>query len=71
MRIFPPIGATLYDFYWVHRLHECQQSITLTTGSKLAAHMRQIGELDWAEDEIDWTTRESDHVEIRLATSEN
>jgi hypothetical protein len=26
--------------------------------------MRQIGELDWAEDEIDWATRESDPVEV-------
>jgi hypothetical protein len=58
------LGATLYDFYHVHRGHTTPSLATISTGSKLAAHMRQIGELDWAADEIHWASQEPDPVEI-------
>ena len=58
-------GATLYDFYMFRRLPNNGHSLTISTGSKLAAHMRKIGELDWAEDEIYWAeNQEEEPVEV-------
>ncbi|KAL5519929.1 hypothetical protein ACEPAG_1589 [Sanghuangporus baumii] len=45
-------GATLYDFYRVHRIPSCSGLSTISTGSKLAAWMRDIGELDWAQNQL-------------------
>jgi hypothetical protein len=60
-----PTGATLYDFYMFHRMPNNVNSLTISTGSKLAAHMRDIGELDWAEDEIHWAeNQEENPVEV-------
>jgi hypothetical protein len=58
------IGATLYDFYHFRRLHTIPGLRTILTGSKLAAHMRQIGKLNWAADEIHWASQEADPVEV-------
>ncbi|KIM83279.1 hypothetical protein PILCRDRAFT_439061 [Piloderma croceum F 1598] len=60
----PQIGATLYDFFHIQRAPDVPQLQTLLTGSKLAAYMRQIGELKWAEDEIHWADQEEDPVEV-------
>jgi hypothetical protein len=60
----PQIGATLYDFFNVQRMPNNPHLRTLSTGSKLAAHMRNIDELKWAEDEIHWTDQEEDPVEV-------
>jgi hypothetical protein len=54
----------LYDFYYVRRLPKVPCALTLSTGSKLAAHMQEIGELDWARDEIDSASREYDPVQV-------
>lgn len=62
--IFQPIGATLYDFYYVRRVPKVPAALTLSTGSKLAAHMRAIGELDWAKDEIYSASQEQDPVQV-------
>src|ERR1700729_2933163 len=64
MRIYLPIGATLYDFFSFRRSYQIPNLRTSSTGSKLAAHMRQIGELDWADDEMHWASREEDPVEV-------
>lgn len=53
-------GKTLYDFYHLNRAPTNQHSITKSTGSKLAAYMREIGELDWAGPEIQWADQEKD-----------
>ena len=60
----PQIGATLYDFFHVRRIPNNLHLRTLSTGSKLVAHMRNIGELKWAEDEIHWADQEEDPVEV-------
>ena len=54
----------MYDFYYVRRLPKSPGALTLSTGSKLAAHMREIGELDWAKDEIDRASQERDPVQV-------
>ena len=51
-------GATLLDFYHV------RQDDIISTGSRLAATMRNIGELDWAKDEIDWADKEKGPSEV-------
>lgn len=58
------LGATLYDFYFFRRLYEIPNLRTLSTGSKLAAHMKAIGELDWADHELHWASQEADPVEV-------
>jgi hypothetical protein len=56
-------GATLYDFYRVHRLPDMQSLSTISTGSRLAKWMRQAGELI-ARDELAWADKEEDPKEI-------
>ncbi|KAJ8087156.1 hypothetical protein PM082_005984 [Marasmius tenuissimus] len=53
-------GATLHDFYQVHRLPFYEGVITFTSGSRLAAWCREVGELDYAKDELDWAANERD-----------
>ncbi|KAI0064460.1 hypothetical protein BV25DRAFT_1852231, partial [Artomyces pyxidatus] len=57
-------GATLLDFYTFHRIADNFHSVTYSTGSKLAAWARSVGELDAAEDEIAWADEEEDPVEL-------
>ncbi|KAH8114375.1 hypothetical protein DFH11DRAFT_210542 [Phellopilus nigrolimitatus] len=45
-------GATLYDFYRIHRIPSCPNLSTISSGSKLAAWMKEIGELDWAQNQL-------------------
>ncbi|THH06193.1 hypothetical protein EW145_g4252 [Phellinidium pouzarii] len=57
-------GATLYDFYRVHRIPSCPNLSTISTGSKLAAWMKEIGELDWAQNQLKQAELEEDPHEI-------
>ncbi|KAI5121411.1 hypothetical protein M0805_003183 [Coniferiporia weirii] len=57
-------GATLYDFYRVHRIPSCPSISTITTGSKLAAWMKEIGELEWAENQLKQAELEDEPHEI-------
>ncbi|KAH7915867.1 hypothetical protein BJ138DRAFT_996940, partial [Hygrophoropsis aurantiaca] len=57
-------GATLYDFYHVRRLPDVPNLRTTSTGSKLAASMRAMGELKAADEEIEWADMEEDPKEI-------
>lgn len=57
-------GATLYDFYFVHRLPDNLHALTISSGSKLTKVMEAFGELEHARDELAWATREPDPKEI-------
>lgn len=46
-------GATLNDFYYVQRVPEIKNYLSISTGSKLAAWMKANGELHTAADEIE------------------
>jgi hypothetical protein len=59
-------GATLYDFYRVHRMPDVIHYVTTSTGSRLAKWMRQAGELI-AKDELAWADQEEDPKEIPVA----
>ncbi|TFK66234.1 hypothetical protein BDN72DRAFT_800219 [Pluteus cervinus] len=60
----PLWGATLYDFFYVHRFPEILGSMTITTGSKLANWMKDHGETETCQEELAWAQREADPVEI-------
>jgi hypothetical protein len=58
-------GETVYDFYRTERIPGLWNLSTLTTGSKMAAWVKSVGELDHAKDEIDWAeTVEGDPVQL-------
>ncbi|KAF8521686.1 hypothetical protein JB92DRAFT_2890185 [Gautieria morchelliformis] len=53
-------GETLLDFYWTYRIPSPFLQIPIViSGSKMAAWVRELGELDWAKDELEW----ADHIE--------
>ncbi|KAJ7168201.1 hypothetical protein C8R43DRAFT_1158115 [Mycena crocata] len=53
-------GATLYDFYMFQPIPDCPNYMMTSTGSRLAAKMRELGELEAAAPEIAWADREED-----------
>ena len=57
-------GATLWDFYWVHRLPDLRYLITVSTGSKLSKWMIEHKETEHAASEIEWAQIEADPREI-------
>ncbi|KAH0832366.1 hypothetical protein J3R83DRAFT_13395 [Lanmaoa asiatica] len=57
-------GATLYDFYYVNRIPNLANALTISTGSKLIKVMTAFGELEHAQNEIAWAAREADPMEI-------
>ncbi|KAF8552017.1 hypothetical protein OG21DRAFT_1466374 [Imleria badia] len=57
-------GATLYDFYFVRRIPSSEHGLTISTGSKLTKVMEAFGELEHAQSEIAWASREADPKEI-------
>ncbi|KAK0477395.1 hypothetical protein IW261DRAFT_1421096 [Armillaria novae-zelandiae] len=57
-------GATLNDFYWVQRTPEALSVLTKMSGSRLAAWMKQIGEVEHAREEIEWAEKEDQPREI-------
>ncbi|KZP19816.1 hypothetical protein FIBSPDRAFT_743237, partial [Athelia psychrophila] len=60
----PIWGATLYDFYTFERVPSLPNYLTRTSGSRLAAAMREIGELGWAAEEIKWADKEDEPVVV-------
>lgn len=63
---WPLWGASLFDFYRVNRIPSVTQLSTISSGSKLAAFMRDHGELEWAKDELEWAKHELDPVELSV-----
>ena len=57
-------GATLCDFYRVKRIPSCSNDLTVSTGSMLAASMRELGEIEWAGDEIALADEEQEPHEV-------
>ncbi|KAF7970390.1 hypothetical protein HWV62_24258 [Athelia sp. TMB] len=58
-------GETLYDFYTFSRAPNIGGYVTLSTGSRLAAAMREVGELEWAAPEIAWADGEAEPVKLQ------
>ncbi|KAJ7684619.1 hypothetical protein DFH06DRAFT_13113 [Mycena polygramma] len=59
-------GATLYDFYWYRPMPDVASYMSNSTGSRLAAKMRELGEVDVAAPEITWADREEDPRQLVL-----
>jgi len=57
-------GATLFDFYLVRRVPKVAACVTLSTGSKLAAWMKEQGETI-AKDELQRAEREPEPSEVK------
>ena len=57
-------GATLWDFYWVQRMPNVPNLITISTGSKLSKWMMEHKETEHATSEIEWAQIEADPREI-------
>ncbi|KAI6007492.1 hypothetical protein EDC04DRAFT_2582786 [Pisolithus marmoratus] len=63
----PSWGATLYDFYSVEPVPDNPCAMTYISGSRIAAAVRAIGELEHAKDELEWADEEEDPHEIPVA----
>src|SRR5271156_3658813 len=57
-------GATLYDFYRVKSIPSGSDDLTVSTGSMIAASMRELGEIEWARNEIAWADEEQEPHEV-------
>ncbi|KAI6101863.1 hypothetical protein F5141DRAFT_273012 [Pisolithus sp. B1] len=62
-------GATLYDFYSIKPIPDNPYAITYLSGSRIAAAVRKIGELEHAKDELEWADNEDDPHEIPVANT--
>lgn len=60
----PLWGSTLYDFYMVERIPGLANLRTITTGSRMAAFCKKIGELDFAQSQIDQAEMEERPTEL-------
>ncbi|KAK0439242.1 uncharacterized protein EV420DRAFT_1651082 [Desarmillaria tabescens] len=60
----PLWGATVLDFFRTMRMPDCPYLSTISTGSKLCAWMKEIGELEHAKDEIAWAEQEAEPEEL-------
>ncbi len=60
----PLWGATVLDFFRILRMPDCISLSTISTGSKLCAWMKEIGELEHAKDEIAWAEQEAEPEEL-------
>ncbi|KAK0444001.1 uncharacterized protein EV420DRAFT_1649106 [Desarmillaria tabescens] len=60
----PLWGATVLDFFRTMRIPDCPYLSTISTGSKLCAWMKEIGELEHAKDEIAWAEQEAEPEEL-------
>jgi hypothetical protein len=59
-------GATLYDFYFFLPVPSVPAYLLTSTGSRLAARMRELGELEAAAPEIFWADKEEDPCQLVL-----
>ncbi|KAI6101879.1 hypothetical protein F5141DRAFT_1008706 [Pisolithus sp. B1] len=62
-------GATLYDFYSFQPVPVIPNANTYLSGSRITAAVRQIGELEYAKDELEWADNEDDPREIPVANT--
>ncbi|KAL5483372.1 hypothetical protein ACEPAI_8603 [Sanghuangporus weigelae] len=62
----PLWGATLYDFYRVHRHPKYLGLETISTGSKLVAWMKDIGELEAAPGQLKQAEMEDEPYELQV-----
>ncbi|KAF8840604.1 hypothetical protein BDN67DRAFT_951330 [Paxillus ammoniavirescens] len=62
-------GATLFDFFVVYRIPRVN-AITTMTGSKLLQVMENIGELGYAEAEVEWASTEQDPKVVPVANTQ-
>ncbi|EEB99706.1 hypothetical protein MPER_00559, partial [Moniliophthora perniciosa FA553] len=60
-------GATLYDFYHTNRIPSTEGLVTKTTGNRMAAWCKMVGELDAAKYELKWAENEADPKRIEAA----
>ncbi|KAI0064465.1 hypothetical protein BV25DRAFT_1836826 [Artomyces pyxidatus] len=60
----PLWGSSLEDFFYVNRIADCPNALTISTGSKLAAWARHVRELKAAKDQIEWADSEDEPVEL-------
>ncbi|KAK0190282.1 hypothetical protein F5146DRAFT_1193702 [Armillaria mellea] len=60
----PLWGATVLDFFRILRMPDCISLSTISTGSKLCAWMKEIGELEHAKEEIAWAEQEAEPEEL-------
>ncbi|KIM53991.1 hypothetical protein SCLCIDRAFT_1222418 [Scleroderma citrinum Foug A] len=60
-------GATLYDFYYVRAIPHVENLLDMTSGSRIAAAVRVLGETDVAADELAWADQEADPYEVPVA----
>ncbi|KAG6335968.1 hypothetical protein ID866_3121 [Astraeus odoratus] len=63
-------GATLYDFFQVRPIPNVRNAISTASGSRIAAAMRALGELDYAADELAWADEEPDPCQLSVADTE-
>lgn len=56
----PLWGATLYDFYHVCPVPDIPNGMWRTTSSRMLAWMSEIGETEYAKDDISWAKQEPD-----------
>ena len=57
-------GATLWDFYWVHRMPNVPNLISISTGSKLSKWMIEHKETEHAASEIEWAQTEAEPRQV-------
>ncbi|KAG7089897.1 hypothetical protein E1B28_011531 [Marasmius oreades] len=62
-------GSTLYDFYHTNRMPFNSHSVTITTGSRMAEWCKEIKELDYAAQEIDWAENREEEPKKREAAN--
>ncbi|PBK94033.1 hypothetical protein ARMGADRAFT_1164851 [Armillaria gallica] len=62
----PLWGATVLNFFRILHMPDCISLSTISTGSKLCAWMKEIGELEHAKDEIAWAEQEAEPEELFL-----
>lgn len=60
-------GATLYDFYSIKPIPSEPGIITYLSGSRIAAAMRENGEVEHCKDELEWADNEEGPCEIPVA----
>ncbi|KAF8557555.1 hypothetical protein OG21DRAFT_1494729 [Imleria badia] len=63
-------GATLYDLYCVNRAPEVPDATSIMTGSALCEAMEELGELDTAASEIEWSKSEGKPRVVGVADTE-